>query len=77
MKFANATKLQYVTSTMPGSSGSPVFNDKWEVVGLHREGGWLPEEDNSFTYYRNEGATIHAIVKNLPHNLVNSLNILK
>jgi endonuclease G len=28
----------YVTDTEPGSSGSPVFNDQWEVVALHHSG---------------------------------------
>jgi V8-like Glu-specific endopeptidase len=32
--------LQYKTDTAPGSSGSPVFNDRWEVVGLHHSGVW-------------------------------------
>src|SRR5205814_4157357 len=27
--------LHYQTDTHPGSSGSPVFNDNWEVVALH------------------------------------------
>ena len=27
--------LHYETDTAPGSSGSPVFNDQWEVVALH------------------------------------------
>jgi V8-like Glu-specific endopeptidase len=27
--------VQYLTDTEPGSSGSPVFNDRWEVVALH------------------------------------------
>ncbi|OXM71761.1 MULTISPECIES: DNA/RNA non-specific endonuclease [Amycolatopsis] len=27
--------LHYETDTEPGSSGSPVFNDQWEVVALH------------------------------------------
>jgi endonuclease G, mitochondrial len=30
--------LQYQTDTAPGSSGSPVFNDQWEVVALHHSG---------------------------------------
>jgi endonuclease G len=29
------TRLIYQTDTMPGSSGSPVFNDEWQLVGLH------------------------------------------
>jgi len=40
VKYADATRIQYVTSTQPGSSGSPVFNDDWQVVGLHHAGGW-------------------------------------
>jgi endonuclease G, mitochondrial len=28
----------YSTDTEPGSSGSPVFNDQWEVVALHHSG---------------------------------------
>lgn len=27
--------LHYTGDTDPGSSGSPLFNDRWEVVGLH------------------------------------------
>jgi len=30
--------LHYQTDTSPGSSGSPVFNDQWEVVALHHSG---------------------------------------
>ena len=33
--------LQYTTDTLPGSSGSPAFNQDWEVVGLHHSG--VPE----------------------------------
>src|SRR5690606_9332310 len=32
----------YRTDTSPGSSGSPVFNDQWEVVALHHSG--VPEK---------------------------------
>ncbi|HLO59230.1 MAG TPA: DNA/RNA non-specific endonuclease [Bacteroidales bacterium] len=31
------TKIMYKTDTAPGSSGSPVFNDQWQVVGLHHK----------------------------------------
>ena len=30
--------LHYRTDTEPGSSGSPVFNDQWELAGLHHSG---------------------------------------
>jgi hypothetical protein len=37
--------LHYKTDTSPGSSGSPVFNDQWEVVALHHSG--IPRKDAS------------------------------
>jgi V8-like Glu-specific endopeptidase len=30
--------LHYVSDTAPGSSGSPVYNDRWEVVAVHHSG---------------------------------------
>lgn len=30
--------LHYTTDTEPGSSGSPVYNDQWEIVALHHSG---------------------------------------
>ena len=35
--------LHYHTDTAPGSSGSPVYNDQWEVVALHHSG--VPKKD--------------------------------
>jgi endonuclease G, mitochondrial len=35
--------VQYQTDTAPGSSGSPVLNDQWEVVALHHSG--VPKRD--------------------------------
>jgi endonuclease G len=35
--------LHYETDTEPGSSGSPVFNDQWEIVALHHAGLPAPE----------------------------------
>ncbi|MFH0777439.1 MAG: DNA/RNA non-specific endonuclease [Candidatus Eisenbacteria bacterium] len=35
---------QYEADTEPGSSGSPVFNDQWEVIALHHSG--VPKMDS-------------------------------
>lgn len=37
--------LHYMTDTMAGSSGSPVFNDEWEVVALHHAGIEIDETE--------------------------------
>jgi endonuclease G len=43
----------YVTDTEPGSSGSPVYNDEWEVVALHHSG--VPKMDNG-NYIAKDGS---------------------
>lgn len=49
----------YETDTEPGSSGSPVFNNAWDLVALHHA-GWI---ENGVT--TNEGVRIAAIVSHL------------
>jgi endonuclease G len=47
------TRLTYLCDTAPGSSGSPVLNDAWQVVALHhsgvpkrdKQGRWLGPDD--------------------------------
>jgi endonuclease G, mitochondrial len=36
--------LHYLTDTAPGSSGAPVFNDQWELLGIHHSG--VPQRDS-------------------------------
>lgn len=36
--------LHYETDTEPGSSGSPVFNDEWEMIALHHASVPAPEK---------------------------------
>jgi endonuclease G len=43
----------YVTDTEPGSSGSPVYNDEWEVVALHHSG--VPKMENG-NYIAKDGS---------------------
>ncbi|MGW0808114.1 trypsin-like serine peptidase [Nonomuraea sp. NPDC002799] len=45
--------LQYQTDTEPGSSGSPVFNDQWEVTALHHSG--VPRTDAQGRTLRRDG----------------------
>jgi S1-C subfamily serine protease len=71
--FADGTKIQYITSTQPGSSGSPVFDDAWQVIGLHHAGGWLPEKEGGPLYFRNEGIAIQAILADLPNDIKDEL----
>jgi endonuclease G len=52
--------LHYVTDTKPGSSGSPVFSDDWNVVALHHAG--VPDPDDSTRYIANEGVRVSAIL---------------
>ena len=53
--------IHYSTDTQPGSSGSPVFNDQWIVVGLHHAG--VPDPNDNTKYISNEGTRISSILK--------------
>lgn len=73
--------LLYRTDTAPGSSGSPVFNDQWELVGLHHAGvprrkngeiltrTGVPWDDSMsedlIDWIANEGARISRIIRHL------------
>jgi hypothetical protein len=50
--------LQYTTDTLPGSSGSPVFNDDWEVVALHHGGGHLKTNDKGDIRFVNQAVAM-------------------
>jgi V8-like Glu-specific endopeptidase len=66
--FANAKVLQYTTSTMPGSSGSPVFNDDFAVIAIHHSGGLLLEPGSNQKYLRNAGTSMIAVLDDLRQN---------
>ena len=52
--------LRYTADTDPGSSGSPVFDDFWNLVALHHSAGdW---DRQLGVYVNNEGVRIDAIV---------------
>jgi V8-like Glu-specific endopeptidase len=66
--YADNQVLQYTTSTEPGSSGSPVFDDDFQVVGIHHSGGMLVEPNTQQRYLRNAGTSAIAILKDLQAN---------
>ncbi|MFC4612877.1 trypsin-like serine peptidase [Streptomyces maoxianensis] len=45
--------LHYQADTEPGSAGSPVFDDEWEVVALHH--AKIPRTDNQGRWVRLDG----------------------
>ena len=49
------------TDTMPGSSGSPVYNDEWIVISLHHAG--VPDPENRAEFIANEGIRISRIIQ--------------
>jgi DNA/RNA endonuclease G (NUC1) len=54
--------IHYRTATDPGSSGSPVFNQRWQLVGLHHA--------SSSKKQANEGIRIDVIIKEIKESLL-------
>lgn len=63
LKYVDEERIQYLTDTLPGSSGSPVFNSNWELIGLHSKGGNICEPRTGKVFFRNEGINIRTIEK--------------
>ncbi|MGL5116431.1 MAG: DNA/RNA non-specific endonuclease, partial [Beijerinckiaceae bacterium] len=65
--------LLYETDTQQGSSGSPVFNDDWDVIALHHYGepfrALKDETGRTIPINMNEGIRISAIFKDLTGKL--------
>jgi hypothetical protein len=56
--------IRYETDTQPGSSGSPVFNDQWQLAALHHSG--VPDEARPGVYRLRGGGEWDTRVP-LPH----------
>jgi endonuclease G len=50
------TAIWYQSDTAPGSSGSPVFNDQWQVVALHHMG--IGQKNESGDYIDKNGNVV-------------------
>ncbi len=60
--YADDNVVQYLTDTLPGSSGAPVFNESWQLIALHHSGGWLREPGTKQKLWRNEGIAVGQIL---------------
>jgi hypothetical protein len=66
----NRTRVQYSTNSKPGSSGSPCFDQNWNLIALHHSGDPNFVEGNTPTF--NQGIPIDTIVSFLASK--NALN---
>jgi V8-like Glu-specific endopeptidase len=56
-------RVQYLTDTLPGSSGSPVCNELWQVVALHQDG--IKGDIATGSICKNQGIHIDRVVEGL------------
>jgi Trypsin-like peptidase domain/Effector-associated domain 1 len=63
VRYVDENVLQYWTDTKTGSSGAPVFNTDWQVVGLHHR--WVPAPKGDGVAYRNQGRRIERVIEGL------------
>ncbi len=64
VRFVQPGTLGYLATTMPGSSGAPVFNDAWELVAIHRGSEHIKRGYQMYSH--NAGTPIPAFRETLP-----------
>ncbi|GAB2866887.1 trypsin-like peptidase domain-containing protein [Lentzea nigeriaca] len=69
VEYIGGGVVQYVTSTLPGSSGAPVLTDDWTVCAVHHAGGMIIEPTTQRRFFRNEGILISEILHDLPDHV--------
>lgn len=58
-----ANRVHYTSDTEPGSSGSPVFNNQWDLIAIHHAAGEWDAANRAWV--SNEGMRIDKIVADL------------
>jgi V8-like Glu-specific endopeptidase len=68
---ANDRYLHYRTPTVPGSSGSPVFDENWGLVAIHHSGSFkkLKMDGTEGRYEANEGIWIQSIINKIRESI--------
>ena len=61
--------IQYRTPTKPGSSGSAILDESWNVVGIHTSGGHLPHARTGKLVKTNQGVRIDQIWPRIQHEV--------
>ena len=66
VRYADHTRIQYTTLTQKGSSGAPLLNAAFNVLGIHQQASQhLPDPSDGKLYSRQQGISIHAITQDL------------
>jgi endonuclease G len=63
VRYVDDDVVRYLTDTEAGSSGSPVFNEQWQLVALHER--WLWDNTGTSLEYRKQGRRIERVVDGL------------
>jgi len=63
VRYTDDDVVQYWADTQSGSSGSPVFSERWELVALHNCG--VQVNSNGRPEFRNEGQRIERVAEEL------------
>ena len=68
----NLPFLRYTADTDRGSSGSPCFDDMWNLIGIHQCGLSVERKSGGFKYIANEGVKSGTIIDWVKEELENN-----